>query len=77
MCKKIIKRRTIDIVINNRLHERIECKYNEQGELFDGNDLILELAGKRIYDEHGNCIYIKSILEHEEIIVTCDIEYYK
>ena len=31
--KKIIKRKTMDIIINNKLDERIECQYDEQGRI--------------------------------------------
>lgn len=73
----IVKRKTIDIIINNKLHDRIECKYNEEGELLEGNEIVLELGGKRICDEYNNCIFIKCIIESKEVIITCDIEYYE
>lgn len=73
----VVKRKTIDIVVNNKLQERIECRYNEQGDIIEGNESILQLEGKRIYDENNNCIYIKSIVDSDEMIVTCDIDYYK
>lgn len=73
----IVKRRTIDVIINNKLHERMECKYNGQGEITDGDDtILLSSQGKHIFDKYGNCIFLKVNVDNREVIITCDIEYY-